>query len=497
MPGSAARGFMSEWTDRAPDAVAHFLLGEAAFRRARAADALAHYREAVAIDSSFALAAVRGAQAATWEHRESEADSLISRALTQHMSPRFTHFALGYSAYLQGRPDSASAELRRALGVDPEMSAAWMQLGETYTHLLPVGGRSDTLADMAFNEAIRLDSSAAHMLFHPIESRLRRGRSADAAPLLARFLAANPDTILAAHLRLMQTCVESGSAAVRWQAEGAAHPLAVLGAAQSLASAGAQLSCAEAGYAAMRTFETPAMAAADGAVDSRRWTALVGLSGVLVATGRVDEAVAHVDSAIARKEGGASLYLLGAATTAAFARPAAAVAQQVLAQSGAACERCTAERVWQLAVWSSTVADSVSLRALAAVLSTRSSAPAATDAPLASLLEHGVEARLLLIRGDSAATIARLSDVLSTPASAANGNLVWTESLGRAPERLLYAQLLGARRDFRRAIDVADVFDSPASQSYVAYLPASLSLRAAMADSANLGPLAPSCITGA
>ena len=92
----------------------HFLLGEASFRRARASEALAHYREAVRLDSTFALAAVRGAQAATWDHRSSEAESLIRRALAQKMSPQFTHFALGYAAYLEGRPDSAT--IRAAQG---------------------------------------------------------------------------------------------------------------------------------------------------------------------------------------------------------------------------------------------------------------------------------------------------------------------------------------------------------------------------------------------
>jgi hypothetical protein len=43
--------------------------------------------------------------------------------------------------------------------------------------------------------------------------------------------------------------------------------------------------------------------------------------------------------------------------------------------------------------------------------------------------------------------------------------------------------VLFARGQYRQAMDVADVFDSPANQSYVAYLPASLALRVAAADS--------------
>jgi tetratricopeptide (TPR) repeat protein len=400
------------------------------------------------------------------------------------MSPQFTHFALGYAAYLEGRPDSATTELRKTLAIDPEMAAAWMQLGETYTHLLPIAGRVDTLADAAFNEAMRLDSSAVHMLFHPIESRLRRGLADQAAPLLQRFLAAGPDTILAAQLRVMQTCVIKGARDVAWKSEIVAHPLVVLFAAQSLAANGGQLDCAEAAYRALHTFETPEMAATDAAIDARRWTSLVGLTGILVAEGRTDEAMAYVDSAIARKEGGISLYLLGSTIVPAFASRAAQAAVTAT-QSGAECERCTPERVWQLGVWSASLGDSVALQRFGNVLAAR----AAKDAPNAALFGRVTNAKLLVQRRDTAAALQSLRAVLESPAAGDGGRLLWTEGLGRGPERLAYARLLAGRREFQRALDVANVFDSPASQSYVSYLPESLSLRASLADSAGLSTL--------
>ena len=61
---------------------------------------------------------------------------------------------------------------------------------------------------------------------------------------------------------------------------------------------------------------------------------------------------------------------------------------------------------------------------------------------------------------------------------------------GRGPERLAYARLLAARRNYGGALGVADVLDSPASQSFVLYLAASLALRASIADSANMSALA-------
>ncbi len=481
VPGARTRDLTTDWTDRAPEAVAQFLLGESSFRRARPDEAISFYRAAVRADSTFAIAAVRGAQAATWAHRETEADSLIRRALAQPMSPLFTQFAIGYAAYLDGQADSAAAALRRALAIDPELAPAWMQLGEVYTHLPPASGRVDTLADVAFNEALRLDSTAVHALFHPIEIRLRRGDLAGARPLLARFLAAEPDTVLAAHVRVMGECVRKGPRGVDWRREVASHPLSVLTAAQSLAVAGAQIPCAEAAYTAERTYETPEMVASNPAADSRRWTALVGLTGVLLATGRDTEAMAHIDSAMARREGGGSLYMVGASLSPAMRAGAATAAQAALAQAGNACERCNTDRLWQLGVFAAHAPDSSMLRRLDSAFTARAATSA--DAAVPALATH---ARLLLLQGDTAAALETFMRVLASPSRNAAGTLVWTERLGRGPERLRSAQLWARRRDFRRALAVADVFDSPASQSFVAYLPASLELRAALADSAGM-----------
>jgi serine/threonine-protein kinase len=216
IPGVAERDLVSGWIDRKPEVVAAFLLGESSFRRARAEEALLHYRDAVRADSTFVIAAIRGAQAAVWQHRTDEAQALIQLAVTQPLPPRYEPFVRGYAAYIQGRVDDAAAEFRKTVALDPEMAVAWMQLGETYTHLLPVAGDPRPMADSAFAQALRLDSSATHMLLHPIESRLRRGLVAEAAPLVRRFLAADPDSTLADMIRIMDACVSSTPASMDW-----------------------------------------------------------------------------------------------------------------------------------------------------------------------------------------------------------------------------------------------------------------------------------------
>ncbi|HEY0779707.1 MAG TPA: serine/threonine-protein kinase, partial [Gemmatirosa sp.] len=110
-PGGTGDGALAgEWDDRDPGAVASYLAGEAAFRRLRPAEALAHYRDAVRRDSGFALAALRGAQAASWDLRAAEATALVDVALRHPLPTRYAHFARGYRAYVDGAADSAAAE---------------------------------------------------------------------------------------------------------------------------------------------------------------------------------------------------------------------------------------------------------------------------------------------------------------------------------------------------------------------------------------------------
>ena len=486
IPGVAEREVLAGWIDRNPEVVAKFLLGEAAFRRARAAEALTHYRAAVRDDSTFALAAVRGAQAATWEHRDGEAAAFIRLAVAQRLTPRYEHFARGYAAYLEGRADSAIAEFRRALAIDSEMAAAWMQLGETYTHLIPVTGAPGLAADSAFAEAMRFDSTATHTLLHPIESLLRRGLTQQATPLVRRFLAGDPDSTLADEIRTMDACVSRGPAAMDWTKAMKTRPAAVLYAAQSLAVAGSQLPCAAAAYTAVRTYETAAMAAADPVVDTRRWVALVGLQGVLIAQGRASQAIAHIDSAITRGEGGHSLMLINGAFVPEFETSAQNAVKSYEERWGARCERCTSnDRLWQLGVWATHLGDSAAVTTLAAALRARAAALRASAdsarAPGVEFMAEVTEARARLVRADTGAVTA-LAALLAKPIPSGSA-LLWRDAEGRAPERLALAQTLMKRREFQRALDVADAFDSPATQSYVAYLPVSLALRAAAADS--------------
>jgi serine/threonine-protein kinase len=466
----------AEWADRDPGAVASYLLGEAAFRRVHLGEALARYRDAVKTDSTFGLAAIRGAQAATWNHRSSEAASFIRVALRQELTPRYRHFALGYAAYLEGRADSAAAELHRAIDVDPDMAVAWMQLGEVYTHLLPEAGQVDSLAAQAFETAHQLDPRATNLLLHLIQQRLRQGDTAGAAPLVSQFLLATPDTAkLSAHVRLIDRCVRSGPDSIAWATEAARQPDAVLGGAQALAAGGAQPRCAEVAFASLVRVDTTR-------AGDFRWFALLELQSLLLARGRTADAISAIRSAPIDDQA-ARMFLLDAPVYPDVAGHAAATAQGHLRQCGPEYTGCpNSYLVWQLAVWSAFSRDTSLAAEAARQLESRAAAERDSGAALTtSILARSARAQATLAEGDTALAFTLLDSLLRQPLPPGEP-IDWNIALPRALERLAFARLLLARREYSRAIAVADVFDSPAPSIYLLYVPESLRLRAQAAS---------------
>jgi Tfp pilus assembly protein PilF len=467
-PGIRTDALLAEWTDRDPAAIASFLLGESEFRRVHLSAALQHYRAALKSDSTFGLAAIRGAQAAAWNHRPDEAESFIASALRRPMSPRYMHFARGYEAYRNGAPDSAAAELRRAISIDPEMSAAWMQLGEVYTHLLPPVGGADSLARIAFDEAHRIDPEAKNLLLHSIEIRLRDGDVKSATPLVRAFLAGDPDTLLAHQVRIMYDCTRGGTQGVQWAAEAKARPLAVLSAANQLKSSGNRLPCAMRAYEAVMTSDTSVAAA------GRIWSSKVGLASVFLAHNRAKDAIALMDSSIARGRGGASFYLSAGLVYPELRQRARDMAAADVKSFGAGYQGApTSVRLWQLGVLEALEGH----RALSqGVMRTLAERAKASGKRADVRLVQSLGAFNALAMADTVTAMKMFESVLAMPVPA--DEIVWDFAGPRGLERLTLARLLMARGDYRKAIDIANVFDAAWPSIYLLYAPASLQLRA-------------------
>ncbi|MBI3983063.1 MAG: protein kinase [Gemmatimonadetes bacterium] len=467
---------LSALSDRSLTATARFLRGEQAYRRARFAEAFDYYRNAVAADSAFALAAVRGAQAASWNRQEQEARDLIRTALAhdRFLAPRDRHLALGFEAYLLGDADTAAGRLRQAVAVDPRWPEAWMALGEVYTHLLPGDGPLDSLAAAAFDEVHRLDSTFAPVLYHLIEIALRRGDVRGATRLLRQFRQGEPDSAELVPSELMLRCVAESPNAVNWRELARTIPQWVVEAGRALAVAGLrQPRCAEPAWRAVIAADT----ASDVMGRARRQGALSGLQALLVAGGRTEQLRQLLDSDTASAPGyTARLYVLSALAGAALEREADDGAAELRRAYEANPAGTMSVQLWHLGSWEAHRGRWAEAKAIADTLAARATrSRERREARMAS----SVLARALLARGDSTEALRLL--VALVP-DTVRGALTWQpwESLGG--ERLLLAQLRFARGEFAESYRIAAGFDAPTSVPYVMYLPASLALRMRAAE---------------
>ncbi len=464
----------TEWAARAPATVAHFLRGESAFRRLQLDDAESEFSQAIALDSTFGLAAIRGAQAATWNHHSQGASALIDAALHSRLTPRHRAFAEGYEAFLRGRADSAIAGFGRALAMDSTSAFVWAQLGEVYAHLLPVAGNTDSLVADALDRAVGLDSTARQPLFHLIEVRLRQGDTTRAAPLLARFLAAGPDTTLAREVEIMDACVRRGASGVEWESLAKARPAPLVVAAAHLAAGGSRWGCSAAAFDALLRVDTLPDARAEG----RRLASL--LARQAIALGQGDSAAAHreISRFIARWRMGASLLLLDQVAVGAFPQLGDSVARldaQAFGDDFAGCG--VPYRCWLLGMQLVRRGEAPRAERAARHLV----APSSEEAARAdSLMAQSLEAHIALQRGDTTEAVARFLRLLASPRLPSE--IEWDEALPMAAERMALSRVMLARREFREALEVLEVFDARASV-HLLYLPESLRLRAAAADS--------------
>jgi hypothetical protein len=85
--------------------------------------------------------------------------------------------------------------------------------------------------------------------------------------------------------------------------------------------------------------------------------------------------------------------------------------------------------------------------------------------------------------GDSARALAMFKSLVDEPVPGAD--LAWDLVAPRGPERLMLARLLVAKKDYRKAIDVANVFDASWPAIYLLYTAPSLELRADAAAAAG------------
>jgi len=455
---------LSMLSGRKPGAVANWLQGEREYRGSNFAGALSYFRRAVGEDSLLAAAALRGAQAASWENATDESARLSGVAVKNValLPSRQAKFARGLAAYYAGHADSAVAWLKQALVESPGWTEAHMQLGETYYHLLPnATAPLDSLAAAEF-AAAAVDSGFSPPRFHLAEIAIRSGVVARARQAVVDFERVAPEGWAdgKAQLHLMLLCVEGTLDAAGWKRAAHGGPFIALKAAQALAVAAAFPGCAEDGFRSIVGDTIVPM--------NLRWGALVGFQSLLASQNRLRELRALIDSTVASGvEYANRFYLTDAAAGLELSENAEAVAHRY--ETGAARQAVGAGVVWLIATWRAQHGDVERADSLRALLVEK----ARRGDPDAARYANALHAQLALGRADSSA-VGELRSLLSV---GTRDDLAWglTESL--AADRLILASYLLANGRPAEAFVAASVMDHSSASSLLPYLPESLMLR--------------------
>jgi tetratricopeptide (TPR) repeat protein len=495
--GHAPPDFAARFTDRDPAAIAHFLAAESAFRRARYTEAMEGYLSAFEADPSFAEAAIRGAQAASWTHSDVEASHFVDAAFALDLTPRDRAFAHGLQAYLTGDADAALLALEHALSIDPRMAAAHAQIGEVHHHLAPSRRQPDSAAAEAFRRGYALDPSAGGVLYHLAQHRIRREGAGTLGGLADEFRAATADPELLAEIELSVRCAIGGPRAVDWQEAAHDRPGPLMEAAVNLAAGELRWPCAEAAYRAILAHDT----ATSGWEVGRRWSSLKGLFGLLLATGRTEEAMTLVDAARSslgelraaadprfRDRHGAApgeanpvqfadlLLLLAEAAGYPTGGRAAAVAADNRLEDGSYRSENNA-RLWFMGIWEASRGNAEAVRAVARRMEHRAATRPGT--PRDTLLARSMAAHASVAEGDSATALRILA------ALRPRGEIQWNEADALGYERLVHARLALAAGRLAEAVEVTTYLESTPTV-YPLFLPEALEIRAAALDALRL-----------
>jgi serine/threonine-protein kinase len=202
---------LSSLTSSSFPAVRVFLAGRAASRRGRHEEALLRFREAVTLDSSFALAGLELARAAAWAGTEEDVALGRRRALAgrERLGSADRAFLDAWAGDFRDAPEMFR-KWNAAVSAHPDRPEIWYWLGDAYFHLGALAGISDALgrAEAAFRRGWRLDLATSGapalggtLVAEPVEHMVQlahlRGDTAEVRRLVARVIAADASSNLA------------------------------------------------------------------------------------------------------------------------------------------------------------------------------------------------------------------------------------------------------------------------------------------------------------
>jgi serine/threonine-protein kinase len=172
-----------------PAALKAFLEGEAQFSRSEWAASIPPYEQAVAIDSTFALAYYRLSLAYGWEFNDGQRDDHHESAvLYGDRLPERERLLVGANfSYMLGDVDGALRSLEAATRQYPDDPEAWYMLGETILHLGPQVFRGPWESEAAFRHTVDLDPSFSAAHHHLVDYAIARLDESSTAEALAAY----------------------------------------------------------------------------------------------------------------------------------------------------------------------------------------------------------------------------------------------------------------------------------------------------------------------
>ena len=186
-------GRLAAVTTSSLTALKAYLEGESEFREGLYASAFEAFRHATELDSSFALAHYRVAQAANWSVPPGwNWDSILTRsrvaaARAERLAPKARLLVETYAAWVSGAYDDAERGYRAVVRTYPDDVEAWYGLGEVLFHTNPVRGRPSIESGEAFERVLVLEPRNLAAMTHLLRVRLRERRIAEADSLIARL----------------------------------------------------------------------------------------------------------------------------------------------------------------------------------------------------------------------------------------------------------------------------------------------------------------------
>ncbi len=185
-------------------AVKHYLDGEAAMRRWAVTEASSSFKQAIAVDSSFALAWYRLSESIGWDPHSLEEQRQVvpfgERAveLSGSLPPATADLIKAHLLAKKGYFHEAESALRRLIAAQPNHVVAWNMLGDVIYHLGPFHGIPWEQARGPLEKAVSYDPGTREPVAHLFSLARLEGRHADYISLSASYGELESPTAVAA-----------------------------------------------------------------------------------------------------------------------------------------------------------------------------------------------------------------------------------------------------------------------------------------------------------